>query len=146
MRSITDKMWGVFAQALLLMRNKLRGKRDGRKKVLEVLIMLTQISKKIDSLCTDDNGAEMTRTFNYIYKECSDKYNEALAKYGEFDPLTDKRNLFQEAQEEILDAINYLAMALIKVDAKLAAENDEAYEFEPYDDSYSSQLIEDEVA
>jgi hypothetical protein len=54
--------------------------------------------------------------------------------------------LFQEAQEEILDAINYLAMALIKIDAKLAAEDDEAYEFEPYNDSYSSQLIEDEVA
>ena len=34
------------------------------------------------------------------------------ATYGEFRPDTDGRDLFQEAEEELLDVINYAAMLI----------------------------------
>ena len=37
--------------------------------------------------------------------------------YGEFNPATDKRDLLLEAQEELLDAINYLAMHYLKLES-----------------------------
>ena len=38
------------------------------------------------------------------------------ATYGEFNPATDTRNLLHEAQEELLDAMNYLAMHYLKLE------------------------------
>jgi len=37
--------------------------------------------------------------------------------YGEFNPATDTRDLLLEAQEELLDAINYLAMQYLKLES-----------------------------
>ena len=39
-----------------------------------------------------------------------------FAVYGEFDASTDTRNLLSEAQEELLDAINYLGMQYLKLE------------------------------
>ena len=36
--------------------------------------------------------------------------------YGEFNPATDKRDLLREAQEELLDAMNYLGMQYLKLE------------------------------
>jgi len=36
--------------------------------------------------------------------------------YGEFRPATDRRDLYHECQEEILDAIVYLGMQYLKLD------------------------------
>ena len=36
--------------------------------------------------------------------------------YGEYNPATDTRDLLAEAQEELLDAINYLAMMYLKLE------------------------------
>lgn len=46
-----------------------------------------------------------------------DKYQAGAKKYGPYDPETDQRDMLQEAEEEILDAINYLAMLLVKIRA-----------------------------
>lgn len=43
------------------------------------------------------------------------KYVKAERKYGDYDPATDPRDLLDEAEEELLDAINYLAMQVIKL-------------------------------
>lgn len=45
------------------------------------------------------------------------KYRQGEAKYGAYDPATDKRDFLKEAEAEILDAINYLAMYILKVRA-----------------------------
>ena len=44
-----------------------------------------------------------------------DKYQAGAKKYGPYDPATDQRDMLQEAEDEILDAINYLAMLLVRV-------------------------------
>ena len=44
------------------------------------------------------------------------KYHQGEAKYGAFDPAPDQSFLV-EAEAEILDAINYLAMFALKVRA-----------------------------
>ena len=43
------------------------------------------------------------------------KFELGAAKYGPFDPETDQRDLLLEAESEILDALNYLAMYLIRI-------------------------------
>lgn len=50
-----------------------------------------------------------------ILSAALDKYRTGAQKYGEFVPETDNRDLIHEAEAEILDAINYLAMMLIRV-------------------------------
>jgi hypothetical protein len=51
------------------------------------------------------------------YMRAVAKYDEGAGKYGEFDPHTDVRDLIAEAEDEIIDAINYLAMFLAKLEA-----------------------------
>jgi len=45
------------------------------------------------------------------------KYRQGESKHGAFDPATDQRDFLAEAEAEILDAINYLAMFILKVRA-----------------------------
>ncbi|HOG07658.1 MAG TPA: hypothetical protein PK983_06155 [Syntrophales bacterium] len=45
------------------------------------------------------------------------KYRQGEEKHGAFDPATDQRDFLAEAEAEILDAINYLAMFILKVRA-----------------------------
>lgn len=52
-----------------------------------------------------------------IFEEALEKYHQGAAKYGAFNPVTDTRDLLREAEVEILDAINYLAMFLMKLRA-----------------------------
>ena len=40
---------------------------------------------------------------------------KGAAKYGTFNPATDARDFLKEAEAEVLDAINYLAMFLVKL-------------------------------
>lgn len=50
-----------------------------------------------------------------IFDEAMRKYENGAEKYGEFNPATDQRDLLHEAEQEILDGINYLAMFLVKM-------------------------------
>ena len=52
-----------------------------------------------------------------VFEAASQKFLKGAVKYGTFDPASDTRNLLNEAEAEILDAINYLAMYLLKVRA-----------------------------
>ena len=45
------------------------------------------------------------------------KYRKGEREHGVYDPSTDQRDLMQEAEEEILDAINCLAMFLMRIRA-----------------------------
>jgi hypothetical protein len=57
-----------------------------------------------------------------IFKEALIKFQKGVEEHGEFDPLSEKRKLLAEVDEEILDAINYLAMWLIQKRVKLERE------------------------
>ncbi len=52
-----------------------------------------------------------------IFRAALEKYLAGEQKYGPYRPLTDDRDMITEAEEEILDAINYLAMLLVKLRA-----------------------------
>ena len=60
----------------------------------------------------------MNETIEAIFQDALQKYHQGEAKYGAFNPQTDTRDLLREAEAEILDAINYLAMFLMKVRAQ----------------------------
>jgi hypothetical protein len=50
-----------------------------------------------------------------IFNAAIAKFQKGAVKYGDYDPLTDNRDMLAETEAEILDAINYLAMGLIKL-------------------------------
>ena len=50
-----------------------------------------------------------------IFEAALEKFRVGEQKHGPFDPATDPRDLLVEAEREILDAINYLAMHLLKL-------------------------------
>ena len=52
-----------------------------------------------------------------VFEAALKKFEQGAVKYGNFDPASDARNFLQETEAEILDAINYLAMFLLKVRA-----------------------------
>jgi len=52
-----------------------------------------------------------------IFRAALDKYRAGEQKYGAYHPLTDNRDMLTEAEEEILDAINYIAMLMLKLRA-----------------------------
>lgn len=52
-----------------------------------------------------------------IFETAVLKYGEGERKYGRYDPATDTRDFLQETEAEIIDAINYLAMFLMKIRA-----------------------------
>ena len=45
-----------------------------------------------------------------IQHQALERMKMGYMKYGRYDPRRDKRNLFQEIKEELLDARNYLDM------------------------------------
>jgi hypothetical protein len=50
-----------------------------------------------------------------IFNTVIEKFQKGAIKYGDYDPLNDSRDMLAETEAEILDAINYLAMGLIKL-------------------------------
>lgn len=52
-----------------------------------------------------------------VFAEALGKFHQGAAKYGDYDPATDSRDFLKETESEILDAINYLAMFLLKLRA-----------------------------
>ena len=51
-----------------------------------------------------------------VFKEATFRMLIGSNTYGEFNPATDKRDLLREAQEELLDAMNYLGMQYLKLE------------------------------
>lgn len=52
-----------------------------------------------------------------IFNQALEKYEAGAVKYGAFDPANDKRNLMEEAEEELLDCMNYTAMLILQLRA-----------------------------
>jgi len=52
---------------------------------------------------------------NEVFKAASEKFLKGAAKYGTFNPASDTRDFLQEAEAEVLDALNYLGMFLVKL-------------------------------
>ena len=50
-----------------------------------------------------------------VFTAALQKFERGAAKYGTFEPATDTRDFLKEAEAEVLDAINYLAMFLVKM-------------------------------
>ena len=50
-----------------------------------------------------------------IFQEALTKYQKGEEKHGPFDPSTDTRELLREAESELLDCINYVAMHILKL-------------------------------
>jgi beta-xylosidase len=46
----------------------------------------------------------------WLINKCVHRMETGVEKYGEYNRVTDKRNLFIEIEKELLDAINYLLM------------------------------------
>jgi len=59
----------------------------------------------------------MTDELTAIFNQALEKYEAGALKYGAFNPATDRRDFISETEAEILDAINYLAMFLLKLRA-----------------------------
>jgi len=59
----------------------------------------------------------MNEPIETIYRDALQKYQRGAVKYGDYVPVTDNRDMLNETEEEILDAINYLAMFLMKIRA-----------------------------
>lgn len=139
-----DRLWEVFVSALLLARNKLRGKRTSDKRLVEIIVMLAHTVKTIDNLTVDEDGATKTRSLNQLFQECLEKYEKGALRYGDYDPLTDERNLIEKAQEELLNAVNYLGMALIKIRAVRENAKEEDPDLVFYDTTDLIQKLSDE--
>jgi len=56
-----------------------------------------------------------TRVLKGVIKEALERYKEGRNEYGSLDLSTDKRDFLQEAQEELLGAINYCAFEILKL-------------------------------
>ncbi len=56
----------------------------------------------------------MTRT--EILRQAKNKMIAGNKKHGVFDAKTDKRNLYSEMQDELLDVINYSIMEILKIE------------------------------
>jgi hypothetical protein len=59
----------------------------------------------------------MTDELKAIFDQALEKYEAGALQYGQYDPATDQRDMLAETEAEILDAINYLAMFLLKLRA-----------------------------
>ncbi len=59
----------------------------------------------------------MPHEIETIFNDAIVKYREGEKQHGRYEPLSDSRDLIREAEAEILDAINYLAMFLVKLRA-----------------------------
>lgn len=62
----------------------------------------------------DDSGAN-----SHIVYSCVNKMEKGCAKYGDWDAENyDERDLYRELEQELLDSINYIIMALQKNELK----------------------------
>lgn len=52
-----------------------------------------------------------------IIKEALNKHQAGKAKYGELDISTDKRDFIHEAEQELLDCINYCVFQIVRLRA-----------------------------
>ena len=88
---------------------------------------ISATGKAIENLEKDleRNRGTFPEPVTLIFAEALCKYHQGVAKHGAFDSATDTRDLLKEAEAEILDAINYLAMYLLKVRAKRRRESEE---------------------
>lgn len=50
-----------------------------------------------------------------IFRDALLKFEQGEKKYGPFVPETDRRDLFAEAEDELLDALNYIGMHVVKL-------------------------------
>jgi len=57
-----------------------------------------------------------TAILKSIFDECIRKYQKGEKKFGPFNPKTDTRCFRDEARQELIDAINYIAMFIRKLD------------------------------
>lgn len=60
--------------------------------------------------------AEEYPRFMAIMAAAFDRLKAGERTYGPFSPATDRRNLCREAEEELLDAIVYAYLAILKLD------------------------------
>ena len=51
-----------------------------------------------------------------IFDKCIKKMDEGIKEYGEYTPSSDNRCMYDESIDELLDAINYLAMQIKKIE------------------------------
>lgn len=65
----------------------------------------------------------MNEPIEAIFQDALQKYQKGVLKYGDYDPATDHRDMLTETETEILDAINYLAMFLMKIRAMRKGES-----------------------
>ena len=108
------RLWMIFVKGLLLIQGKLKGNRTKEKKLMEALVYLAQISQSLERISVGDDGK--VKGINTIFQTCLEKYDKGAAKYGEFVPLEDKRDLIFEAQQELYDAMNYIAMLMVQME------------------------------
>ena len=72
------------------------------------------------------NAKEISLSFiemNKIYDEAYKRYQMGLETYGVFNPHTDTRDLCKEAEDELLDFMNYAGLMIIKIRALKKALN-----------------------
>ena len=50
-----------------------------------------------------------------IFNKAIERQKQGLKTYGEFKPEKDKRDLFNEIEEELLDVINYSYFQILKI-------------------------------
>ena len=61
-----------------------------------------------------DQSREITES-REILCEALNRINGGLKTYGVFKPETDKRDMYKEIEEELLDVINYSIMQIRKI-------------------------------
>jgi hypothetical protein len=52
--------------------------------------------------------------FDRIDRLCARRMQDAISHYGTLDLSSDRRDFIEEAEEEILDAINYIKIAMAR--------------------------------
>ena len=61
------------------------------------------------------NEEELNQEFIKIEKECYKRMKKGYIKYGYFNPNTCKKDMYEEAIEELYDCINYCKLQIIKL-------------------------------
>lgn len=60
----------------------------------------------------------MDNRIEAVFEAALMKFRKGESDHGVYDPATDRRDFLEEADAEILDAINYLAMFLMRMREK----------------------------
>jgi hypothetical protein len=141
---------GNFPQSLVAGTQQTQRKKTAEKRLFEVMAHLAKAHQTLDSLRLDSQGEPLpVRSFLQVFNECLEKYDRGAAKYGEFDPINDKRDLVEEAQQELIDAINYIAMFCHQAEVRNVNEEDgdhDSYDVEKWWKENSDDTSEANVA